>query len=288
MNKTLMTVGALAALVAFGPSCTRKDRAQAVQIKGSDTMVNLGSAWTEAFKKVHPDIPVAVTGGGSGTGISAMIDGHCDIAQASRVMKDKEKRKAKENGREVKEIIVGSDCVVVAINPNNVVQKLTLPQLSQIFTGQVTNWKDLGGKDAPITVVSRERNSGTHVFFLERVVRKGNAKGPEEYAADVIMAPSSQAVFEEVKKNPNAIGYYGLGYLKEGNKAAAIKDNGDFVTPSVASVANGTYAVARPLYMYTAGEPTGNVKVFVDFVLSPEGQKLVAAEDFVPLNTVAN
>lgn len=287
MKKSTLTAVAVAcSLAAFG--CTKKDKTGAIQVKGSDTMVNLGGQWATEFMKKHPDIKVAVTGGGSGTGIAAMIDGNCDIAQASRAMKDKEKKQAEEKGRTAHEIQVAIDCLVVAVHPKNPVEKLTISQLSDIFTGKVANWKDVGGKDAPITLCSRERNSGTHVYFLEEIVRKGNSKGSEEYAKTAMMMPSSQAVYDQVASNENAIGYYGLGYLKDQNKAVKVaKDGGAAYGPSVENAVSGKYPVSRPLFMYTNGEPTGNVKTYVDFVLSEEGQKIVAKEDFVPMKTAA-
>lgn len=261
-----------------------------IQIKGSDTMVNLGQAWAEEYMKRNPSVTLSVTGGGSGTGIAALINGTCDIAESSRAIKPKERDQAKEKGTDVKEFQVAIDALVVAVNPQNPVDKLTIPQLSDIFTGKVTNWKDLGGPDERITVLSRERNSGTHVYFLEHVVRRGNEKGPEEFAKEVLMMPSSQAITDEIAKSKGAIGYYGLGYLNESNKPldVAAADGKPYVKPSSAAATDGSYPIARPLYFYTPGEPRAEVKSFIDFCLSDDGQKVVVKVEFVPLRKVGS
>jgi len=256
-----------------------------ITLKGSDTMVNLGQAWAEEFMERYPKVSIAVTGGGSGTGISALINGTCDIAQASRPMKDKEKNALKEKGKEAVEFKCGIDAISVIVNPANPVNKVTIAQLSDIFTGKIKNWKELGGEDKEIIVLSRDRNSGTHMYFLEHVVRKGNEKGPEEYAPSVLMMPSTQAICDEVATNKYAVGYIGLGYLTPKQKALAVaqKEGAEFVKPSVESASSGTYPISRFLYLYTAGEPKGVVKEFTDFCLSGDGQKIVAKMDFVPL-----
>ncbi len=256
-----------------------------IQIKGSDTMVNLGQAWAEEFMGKNPNASIAVTGGGSGTGIAAIINGTCDIAQASRKMKDQEEALAKQKGREVQEFEVAIDALAVIVNPSNPVSQLSVNQLSDIFTGKVTNWKDLGGADEPILILSRERNSGTHVYFLEHVVRRGNEKGPEEYNPKALMLPSSQAIVDEVSTSHGAIGYVGIGYVTDRQKKIAIGKvaEGPFVLPSVDSALDKSYPISRPLLMYTSKNPTGSIKSFLDFVLSDEGQKIVLNMDFVPL-----
>jgi phosphate transport system substrate-binding protein len=258
--------------------CARNG-SQAVQIKGSDTMVNLGQAWAEAFMKVHPEIPIAVTGGGSGTGIAALISNSTDIAQASRQMEKKEIEMAKKKGIEPKEFHVANDGITIVVNPSNPVKNLTIKQLSDIFTGKIVNWKQVGGPDKKIVALSRERNSGTHVFFLEHVVKMGDLKSKNEFAAHVLMMPSSQAIVEEVSSNSAAIGYFGLGYLSDKEKAVAVEG----VLPSIKTVANRTYPISRSLFLYTNGQPTGKIKSFIDFAFSPEGQKIVLKMDFVPV-----
>ncbi|MBI1883744.1 MAG: phosphate ABC transporter substrate-binding protein [Chlamydiae bacterium] len=256
-----------------------------IQVKGSDTMVNLGQAWAEAFMEVHPDSAIAVTGGGSGTGIAALINGTCDIAESSRNMKPEEIAQAKQNGHDVKEFVVGLDALTVVVHPDNPVSQLNIDQLSGIFSGKIKNWKEVGGPDREIVALSRERNSGTHIFFLEHVVRRGNEKGPEEFDPAILMLPSSQTIAEEVSHNPEAIGYFGLGYLTQDEKAIAVSKNpeGPFIMPSVETASKGEYPISRPLLMYTGGVPQGNVKVFIDFAKSSQGQEIVKQMDFVPL-----
>lgn len=281
----------LAALVALSGCGRPRSGAKTgmVQIKGSDTMVNLGQAWAEAYMKEHPDADVAVTGGGSAVGIAALIQGTADIAEASRAIKPEEIKIARQNKITPVEHQVAMDALSVMVNPSNPVGKLTIDQLSDIYTGKITNWKQIGCRDEKIVVLSRERNSGTHVFFLEHVVRRGNAKRTEEFAKTALMMPSSQAIADEVATGKAAIGYVGLGYVQAGKqKTIAVAKNtaGPFVDPSIDTALNGTYPIARPLYWYTNGQPTGEVKNLLDFVLSADGQKLVDELGFAPIKKV--
>ncbi|OGC03533.1 hypothetical protein A2276_01300 [candidate division WOR-1 bacterium RIFOXYA12_FULL_43_27] len=252
---------------------------KAIQIKGSDTMVNLGQAWAEEFMKEYPAVPVAVTGGGSGTGIAALLSNSTDIAQCSRQIEPKEIALAKKKGINPKEFHVANDGIVVVVNPANKVNKLSTRQLSDIFNGKIKNWKEVGGKNEDIVVLSRERNSGTHVFFLEHVVKLGDKKSPNEFAPCVLMMPSSQAIVEEINGNTAAIGYFGLGYLTNKQKAVAV--NG--VLPSVKTVTLGQYPISRSLLFYTNDEPNEKVKSFIDFAMSKKGQEIVLKMDFVPI-----
>ncbi|MBI3999747.1 MAG: PstS family phosphate ABC transporter substrate-binding protein [Candidatus Omnitrophica bacterium] len=256
-----------------------------IQIKGSDTMVNLGQAWAEAFMQENPSALIAVTGGGSGTGIAAAINGTCDIVQSSREMTSKEYELAKARGYDMKEVKVAIDAIAFVVHPENLVSEIKIEQLSDIFTGKIKNWKEIGGKDEPILVLSRERNSGTHVYVLEEVVRKGKKNGPEEFESSVLMMPSSQAIEQEVAENKTAIGYFGLGYLNPRIKALSIYQEkaSKFVTPILENVLSGEYPVSRPLLFYLAGEAQGIVKQFIDFVLSEKGQTVVLDMHFVPL-----
>jgi phosphate transport system substrate-binding protein len=276
---TLMVSLAVISLVGCGGG------KKAIQIKGSDTMVNLGQAWSEEFMKTNPTVSLAITGGGSGTGIASLIGGTTDIAQSSRNMEPKEIEQAEKKGVEPKEIHVANDGIVLAVNPANPIRQLTVQQLSAIFTGQIKNWKELGGKDARIVALSRERNSGTHVFFLEHVVKLGDKKNKNEFAPNVLMMPSSQAIIEEVISNTAAIGYVGLGYLTNKERALAIARNSGsaYVLPTIKAVTAKQYPISRSLLFYTNGAPSGEVKSFVDYVLSPAGQKIVLKMDFVPL-----
>ena len=249
-------------------------------------MVNLGQAWAEEFMAEHPEVSIAVTGGGSGTGIAALVSGTTTLAQCSREMKPEEKEGVKKStGKEVKEFKVAMDALAVIVNLANPVSELSMGQLSDIFTGKIKNWKEVGGSDEPILALSRDRNSGTHVYFLEHVLRRGNAKGPEEFSASCLMMPSSQAIVQEVVRSKAAIGYVGLGYVTKDQKTLAIKKTAadTVVKPSIETAQNGTYPISRMLYLYTAGELQGTVKSFLDFIFSTKGQEIVRTMDFVPL-----
>jgi len=263
--------------------CARGNRA--IQIKGSDTMVNLAQAWTEEFMVIHPELAVAVTGGGSGAGFASLISGTTDIAQASREIHKKEIKLANDRGISPKEWHVASDGIAVVVNPKNPVSKLTIKQLSDIYTGKIKNWKEVGGADLKIVALSRERNSGTHVFFLEEVVKLAKKEKTNEFAPDVLMMPSSQAIVEEVVSNSSAIGYIGLGYVNSNQKALAVaKDaKSPYIIPTIETVKKNQYPVSRSLLFYTDGEPEKRVKTFIDFVLSKKGQDVVLKMDFVPI-----
>lgn len=256
-----------------------------IQIKGSDTMVNLGQAWAEEFNKLHPEINIAVTGGGSGTGIVALLNGTADIAECSRAMENKELTLAKSKGIAPYEQIVALDGIAVVVHPDNPVCNLTMDQLRDIFMGNIKNWKELGGINKKIVILSREVNSGTHLFFKEHVLRKGNPKGPEEFSPYALLMSSSQAIADEVSNNENAVGYYGMGYISPSQKIIAVaKDNNsNFVEPTIEAIKNNSYPISRPLYIYTNGEPKGSVKDFVDFIYSEQGQEIVKQTDFVPI-----
>ncbi len=258
---------------------------RAIQNKGSDTLVNIALAWAEAYQKVEPEVSIAVTGGGTGTGIAALINGTVDIANASRQIKSDEIESAQENGITPVEFVVAIDALAIIINPDNPVDALSIDQLADIYTGRITNWKEVGGRDAPIVLVSRESNSGTHVYFLEEVVRKGDAENTAIFAAETLMMPSSVGITSEVSRNPNAIGYDGLGYVTKDEKIVAVAESSDSpsVLPSIESASDGTYPLSRNLYMYTAGEPSDAIAAYLDWIRGPEGQQIVAASGFVPI-----
>ena len=261
-----------------------KDR-NSIQIKGSDTMVNLGQAWAEKYMEKNAGNFVAVTGGGSGTGLSSLISGTCSIAMSSRNIKEKEMALARQKGINPSEIKVALDGLAVVVNPGNPINKLTLSQLAYIFTGRITNWREVGGKDEKIVILSREVNSGTHVYFKEHVLRRSDPNGREEFASSALMLSSSQAIADEVAGNSAAIGYYGMGYVSKKQKLIAVaKDEfSEYETPTIENVINGKYPISRPLFLYSNGTPEGLVKKFVDFTLSKEGQDIVLATDFVPV-----
>lgn len=273
-----------AAIIVLSPVFAAKDK-NSIQIKGSDTMVNLGQAWAEKYMEKNTGDFIAVTGGGSGTGFSSLISGTCDVAMSSRNIKDKEISLAKQRGINPYEIKVALDGLAIVVNPKNSVNKLTIDQLAQIFTGKITNWKALGGQDQKIVILSREVNSGTHVYFKEHVLRKNDPSSKEEFAPGALMLSSSQAIADEVAGNTAAIGYYGMGYISAKQKPVMVAkdDKSEYETPSIENVVNGKYPISRPLFIYTNGEPKELVKKFVDFCLSREGQEIVLKTDFVPV-----
>lgn len=270
----------------FATSASAAKDKNSIQIKGSDTMVNLGQAWAEKYMEKNPTDFVAVTGGGSGTGLSSLISGTCDIAMSSRNIKEKEISIAKQKDIDPNEIKVALDGLAVIVNPENPIGELTLAQLADIFTGRVANWKEIGGKDEKIVILSREVNSGTHVYFKEHVLRKNDPNSKEEFAPRALMLSSSQAIADEVAGNPAAIGYYGMGYISKKQKPLNLaKDElSEYEAPTIENVINGRYPISRPLFLYTNSAPEGLVKKFVDFSMSKEGQEIVLATDFVPIN----
>jgi phosphate transport system substrate-binding protein len=283
MSKKGLLVLAMAAFATCAYAAKDKD---SIQIKGSDTMVNLGQAWAEKYMENDPSYFVAVTGGGSGTGLSGLISGSCDIAMSSRNIKEKEIGLAEQKGIHPHEIKVALDGLAVVVNPNNPVSRLTTDQLAAVFTGKITNWKELGGKDEKIVLLSREVNSGTHVYFKEHVLRRNDPNSQEEFAPGALMLSSSQAIADEITGNSAAIGYYGMGYISKKQKALNIArdEKSEYEAPTIENVINGKYPISRPLFLYTNGAPEGLVKKFVDFILSREGQDIVLATDFVPVN----
>ncbi len=265
-------------------SSTSDSPANYIENKGSDTIVNLALAWAEKYQGDHPDVRISVTGGGSGTGIAALVNGTVDLANASRKIKDEETSEAQSNGVTPVEHIIARDAIAVIVNPNNPVNELTLQQISDIYSGKYTNWNEVGGEDRPIVRLSRETNSGTHVYFLETVLRLGSKEDKTLFSTNTLLLPSSEGIISEVRDNPNAIGYDGLGYVPKDLKMIAIakEAGGEYVLPSIDTVNDKTYAIARDLYMYTNGEPAGVVKDYLDWILSDEAQVIVAELGFVP------
>jgi phosphate transport system substrate-binding protein len=289
----ILVLVVLQALALFSTGCTNSrdakatkspDHAQTIENKGSDTLVNLALAWAESYMQAHPDIRISVTGGGSGTGIAAMINGTVAIANASREMKPEEIAAARANGIDPTEFVVARDAIAVVVNLSNPLDRLTVKQISDIYTGKISNWKQIGGEDRPIVLLSRESNSGTYVYFLENVIRAGDSKSKLLFSPDTLLMPSSEGISSEIRQNPNAIGYDGLGYVTPDQKVIAVakNENGPFVSPSAETVNNGAYPIARPLYMYTAGKPSGQIKDYLDWILKG-GQALVSKLGFVPL-----
>ena len=233
----------------------------------------------------NPQVRISVTGGGSGTGIASLVNGTIQIANASREMSAEEIAEARKNGVTPVKFTVALDAIAVVANPANPVQRLTLQQLSDLYVGNITRWGGVGGESGrPVVLLSRESNSGTSVYFLEQVIRLGNPKSGALFSPRTLLMPSSQGISAEVEQNPNAIGYDGLGYVTAAQKTIAVARTaaGPYVLPSARTVLDKSYPVSRPLFMYTAGAPTGAVKRYLEWVMG-DGQKLVRDVGFVPL-----
>lgn len=257
---------------AFAPAADK------IVVKGSDTLVILAQKWAEVYMKSNPSVAIQVTGGGSGTGISALINGATDIADASRKMKptEKEKLKSRYNTLGV-EVACAKDGITIYLHPGNKVKELTIQQLGDIFKGKITNWKDVGGADADIKLYGRENSSGTYVFFQENVV-----KG--DYASNCQTLPGTAAVVNAVKKDPAGIGYGGAAYA-EGIEICKVKKDAKStgVVPTAETIKTGEYPITRYLFMYLKNKPTGALKSYIDWILSPEGQKLVVEMGYFPV-----
>jgi len=279
----------LISLIACGPDSSSEtasdSQAKYIENKGSDTIVNLALAWAERYQAEHPDVRISVTGGGTGTGMASLINKTVDIANASRKIKQEEIDAAQANGVNPVEHIIARDAIAVIVHPENPVNELTLQQISDIYSGKFNNWQEVGGEDRPIVRLSRETNSGTHVYFLETVLRLGDSENKTFFSTDTLLLPSSEGIIAEVRQNPNAIGYDGLGYVPDDLKMIAIaKEDGDpYVLPSIPTVNDKSYAIARDLYMYTNGEATGVIKEYLDWILSSAAQEIVAELGFVPV-----
>ena len=261
-----------------------------IQNKGSDTLVNVAQAWAEAYQTVDPEVAIAVSGGGSGTGIAAMINGTVDIANASRKMKAKEVKLAQKHGQNPVEHTVGFDALAVYINKNNPAKSLSFDQLHQIYgrDGKARKWSDVGlsvpGCDSDkIVVVSRQNNSGTYAYFKKAILGKGG-----KYRSGTLDMQGSKDVVDLVEKTPCAIGYSGLAYATDHVKMACIvgKDGSDCVNPSVATAVDHSYPIARPLFMYTNGEPQGEIKKYLDWIMSNTGQCIILKKGYAPVTPV--
>ncbi len=270
-----------------------------IQNKGSDTLVNVAQAWAEEYKDVNPDVAIAISGGGSGTGIASMINGTVDIANSSREMKKKEMNKAKEMGQNPVEHVVGYDALAVFLHKDNPLNELSFNQLGKIFGrgGDATRWSDLGisvpgcGSDK-IVVVSRQNNSGTYAYFKKAVLKSAAKAGvisKGSFRQGTLDMHGSKDVVDLVEKTPCAIGYSGLAYATDHLKLACIaKDEGkSCVSPSVKTASNRSYPIARPLFMYTNGEPQGAIKEYMDWILSDTGQCILKKKGYAPMRDVS-
>lgn len=254
--------------------------ATAVTMKGSDTVLPLAQKESEEMMKTNKDVSVTVVGGGTGVGMTSLLEGTTDIAMASRELKTEEKLKFSEAKKEIEQVTIAFDALAVIVNPANKVGQLTREQIEKIYTGEIKNWKEVGGADEKIVAYSRESSSGTYEFFKEEVLDKKN------YAANILSMPATGAIVQAVGQTKGAIGYVGLAYeSKEVKHIAVSYDQGKtFVAPSIASAKDKTYPIARPLfYMYDKAN-AAKVKVVIDYALSPEGQKVVSEIGYIPLN----
>ena len=276
--KRLIVAFVGASLLLAGASVSSADM---LQIKGSDTLINIVQRLAEVYMEQNPEKNVAVTGGGSGTGIAALINGKCDIANASRTMKSKEVDRAKDQGVSPKRIVIAMDGLSVIVNPNNPVTQLTIDEVGKIFRGDVTNWKDVGGSDMPITMYGRQSNSGTFVFFRDAVLKA-------DYSAKMNRMNGNAQIVEAIKNDASGIGYVGVGYVKSAPGLTVVKiaasADAEYASPlNSADVKSGAYPIARPLNQYIDGTPSEAVKDFIAFELSPDGQKIVEEEGFFQL-----
>jgi phosphate transport system substrate-binding protein len=288
IRKWLIPLVVILALTLIIAACNGAPLSGSINIIGSNTVTPLSTVWAEEFMEQNPQVSISVSGPGSGAGIAALIDGTTDICQASRTIKQSEIDQAEANGVDPYEIQVASDGLSVVVHPSNQVSELTIAQLSAIYTNQITNWQEVGGSDAPIVALSRDTNSGTHVFFKEHVVQMLGLPSENktlEYGPEVLFLPSTEAGVTEVGQNPNAIFYPGLGYVTNEVKLVAIKRTAGApaILPSEETVLAGTYPISRPLLYYTNGEPTGVIKDYIDYCLSSEGQEKVSEVGYVPL-----
>ena len=244
-----------------------------IKVDGSTTVLPIMQKIVEAYMKAHPDVKITVSGGGSGNGIKALIDGATDVAMASRAMQPKELDLAKTKNIAPKQIVCAIDAIVPVVNPANKLAEITTDQLKDLYMGKITSWKDLGG-EGPVVVISRDTSSGTYESWEELVMKK------ERVFPGALMQASSGAVVQAVSKNKNALGYVGIGYLDASTKGLKV----DGIEPTAENAKSKKFPISRDLYLYTNGAPAGAVKGLVDFLLSADGQKLVKEAGFVPLN----
>lgn len=269
---------ALSAIV-FAVWLTASATAANITMKGSDTMVRLGQRWAEEYMKKNPNSVIQVSGGGSGTGIAALFNGTTDICMASRDMKPKEYQDAKTKNLGVTRIAVSLDGIAIFLNKENPVSDLSIPQLRAIYTGELTNWKEVGGPDATIILYGRENNSGTYAYFKEHVLQE------DDFADRCQTLPGTASVVNALTKDPKGIGYGGIAWATT-VKHAGVKanDTTKAIHPTVEAVSKGEYPISRELYFFLRGVPSVEVKNFINWALSPEGQKVAESADYIPLS----
>ncbi len=275
MKKIILIVAIAFTAISFTAISTK---AQKIVIKGSDTVLPLAQKEAELYMKKNAGKSVTVIGGGSGVGLAALVDNATDIAMSSRKIKMDERMKMQDAGRAYKEVIVANDALSVIVNPQNKVSQLTRQQIEGIYTGKIKNWKEVGGDDMTIVVYSRETSSGTYEFFKDHVLNRKN------YASSVLNMPATGAIIQSVSQTKGAIGYVGLAYMtKEVKDIAVSYDGKKFVLGSIATAKDKTYPIVRPLYFYYPTAKEASVKAFIDYILSPEGQKIVDEVGYVSL-----
>jgi phosphate transport system substrate-binding protein len=283
MWRRFFTLVLITAALLLAAGCTRREPGEqksSLTVKGSDTMVNLMSNLAESFMREHKNVSVSVTGGGSGTGIAALINGTTDICSSSRSLSDKERDLAKNKRISPVEHVVGLDGLAVMVNPKNPISELSLEQLRRIYTGEYTNWSDVGGPKQEIVLLSRESNSGTYVYFQEHVLNKS------DYSPTARLMPSTAAIVQSVSSDAGAIGYGGVAYAENPSvKILNVRPHADSaaVAPTEANVHNGTYPISRPLFLCTNGQPTGAVKAFIEYCVSPQGQAVVKETGYMAI-----
>jgi phosphate transport system substrate-binding protein len=271
-------------------ACGGGERRQVIQNKGSDTLVNVAQAWAEDYQVVNPTVVVAVSGGGSGTGIASLINGTVDIANSSRAIKDSEVEQARKNGQDPIQHIVGYDALAIFLHADNPIDEISIEQLQDIYVdgASTQSWTDLGVevpgcKDQEIVVVSRQNNSGTYAYFREAVL------GAQDFRLGTRDMHGSKDVVDLVEKTPCAIGYSGLAYTTDHVKMPCVSQEpgSACVAPSVDTAVDGSYPIARPLFMYTNGEPTGYIGDYLNWIKSDEGQCIILAKGYAPANPVS-
>ena len=285
----------LTGLTFLGLGCKKPDGINklSVTVKGSDTMVNLSQKWAEVYMQMNDSVSIQVTGGGSGTGVAALLNGTTNIANSSRDLKESEYELAKTRNITPKEYKVALDGIAVIVSPANKIDNLTIAQVRDIFSGKIKNWKELGGESKEIVLYGRENSSGTYEFFREHVLGKNEAGKQVDYAPSTQVLQGTAALGEAVARDDKGIGYGGVGYFAARNDVKILHIKADQNSPAVApaennkvnyeAIWNGSYPISRYLFCYTNGEPKAGVKGFIDFITSSEGQKLVEQMEYIPL-----
>ena len=290
----LVSLLVISPILFFG--CKKKENdveKTVISIKGSDTMVNLAQKWAEVYMQENSNVSIQVTGGGSGTGVAALLNGTLDLANSSREIKDSEFKTAKQKGVTPVVYEVALDGIALIVHPDNKIDNLTVKQVSDIFSGKITNWKQLGGADMMITLYGRENSSGTYEFFKEHVLGKDESGKQIDYATSTQVLQGTAALGEAIARDVKGIGYGGVGYFALRNDVKILHIKKDDSSPAISPAENGTvnyeaiwsgaYSISRYLYCFTNGQATGELKNYIDFILSPEGQKLVESMEYIPL-----